>query len=154
MLTNLVKAPTHVLQIYTLLLTAPKVDPNLQRKQSTMLLLYFPIILLLFTILFFHPSFRCFFEFCCVFELHSKGSKLPPGSFGWCPFLGKTLSFIVPHQSSSRGQFLNENIKRFVLFGYIEHNITSISTVRCFVLLQVWKDLSVSCFRVPYDHFM
>ncbi|XP_068653657.1 cytochrome P450 724B1-like [Aristolochia californica] len=39
--------------------------------------------------------------------------SLPPGSFGWFPFLGQTVSFIAPHCSSSRGHFIEQNIRRY-----------------------------------------
>ncbi|XP_010912979.2 cytochrome P450 724B1-like [Elaeis guineensis] len=61
------------------------------------------LVISLFLYLFFHHILR----------RHTRASKLPPGSFGWCPFLGDTLSFITPHFSFSRGKFLDENIKRY-----------------------------------------
>ncbi|KAJ0971366.1 hypothetical protein J5N97_019325 [Dioscorea zingiberensis] len=71
------------------------------------------LITLFFLFFLFHHSF-----------LQANISKLPPGAFGWCPFIGQTLSFISPHVSFSRGRFLEDNIKRYGkifrshLFGY------------------------------------
>ncbi|XP_020242593.1 cytochrome P450 724B1-like [Asparagus officinalis] len=56
-----------------------------------MILLFLPFIIPLLTILFFfHPSVGQIFKF------QSNGSKLPPGSFGWYPLIGDTLSFYAP----------------------------------------------------------
>ncbi|CAL9755390.1 unnamed protein product [Musa acuminata subsp. burmannicoides] len=71
-----------------------------------MFLLLQPLALLFLTVLFLYPLFRHAYG-------EPKGCKLPPGSFGWLPLIGKTMSFINPHLSCTTGQFLEENIKRY-----------------------------------------
>lgn len=39
-------------------------------------------------------------------------SELPPGSMGW-PFIGETLQYLSPSQSSNVGPFLHERISRY-----------------------------------------
>ncbi|XXG57082.1 hypothetical protein AAC387_Pa03g4328 [Persea americana] len=64
------------------------------------------LLTVLFVILFFYPL-------AALFVQHRKPSKLPPGTLGWLPYLGHTLSFLAPHLSTSRGHFLEHNIKRY-----------------------------------------
>ncbi|URD94613.1 cytochrome P450 [Musa troglodytarum] len=71
-----------------------------------MFLLLQPLALLFLTALFLYPLFRHAYG-------APKSCKLPPGSFGWLPLIGKTMSFINPHLSCTMGQFLEENIKRY-----------------------------------------
>ncbi|KAH7686503.1 Abieta-7,13-dien-18-ol hydroxylase protein [Dioscorea alata] len=64
------------------------------------------LLMLLLTLFFLFFLFHHFF-------LHANSSKLPPGCFGWFLFISRTLSFISPHVSSSKGQFLEDNIQRY-----------------------------------------
>ncbi|RWW25885.1 hypothetical protein GW17_00009755 [Ensete ventricosum] len=70
-----------------------------------MFLLLQPLALLFLTVLFLYPFFRHAYG-------EPKSRKLPPGSFGWLPLIGETMSFINPHLSCTMGQFLEDNIKR------------------------------------------
>ncbi|KAJ8486032.1 hypothetical protein OPV22_018517 [Ensete ventricosum] len=71
-----------------------------------MFLLLQPLALLFLTVLFLYPFFRHAYG-------EPKSRKLPPGSFGWLPLIGETMSFINPHLSCTMGQFLEDNIKRY-----------------------------------------
>ncbi|KAJ3672833.1 hypothetical protein LUZ60_006207 [Juncus effusus] len=54
--------------------------------------------------------------FCYYFykENRIKGLRLPPGNDGWqLPFVGETISFMRPHNSTCLGEFLDTQISKY-----------------------------------------